>query len=383
MPSHYDRNVPRRGRTATPRQAGQPAVRSAIPQPRSPLNPQRLTTPQPQMPLPSERVRSIVETDSPLMRQAATQGKQYAHRRGLLNSSLAAGAAQNSLLAHAFPMAQADTSAALQGRSLDINRQQADDAWQQSLIDYALNRDRFISDTDLRNRQLTLTDRINTGRLDLDRSRLGLDRELGTRNLDLGFDRLGMDRELGTRRLDLESRGLDLGYDRLAQNRRQGNLSVYEGMYGALMSNPNIDKDTRSEYMLSLRKFLDEMEEGEDDLGNADIKDPDGEETTGAGTPTEGETTGAGTPTEGETAGGETAGAETTATETAGGETAGGETAAAETTATETAGGETTPSGSTQTIPPPGDHPGWNSIPTPGGVPSWDLIPYHSRYIFV
>ena len=361
MPSHYDRNVPRRGRTATPRQAGQPAVRSAIPQPRSPLNPQRLTTPQPQMPLPSERVRSIVETDSPLMRQAATQGKQYAHRRGLLNSSLAAGAAQNSLLAHAFPMAQADTSAALQGRSLDINRQQADDAWQQSLIDYALNRDRFISDTDLRNRQLTLTDRINTGRLDLDRSRLGLDRELGTRNLDLGFDRLGMDRELGTRRLDLESRGLDLGYDRLAQNRRQGNLSVYEGMYGALMSNPNIDKDTRGEYMLSLRKFLDEMEKGEDDLGNADIKDPDGEETTGAGTPTEGETAG------GETTATETAGAETTATETAGGETAGG---------------ETTPSGSTQTIPPPGDS-GWNSIPTPAGVPNWDWIPYHSRYIFV
>ena len=366
MPSRYDRNVPGRARTATPRQVGQPAVRSAIPQPRSPLNPQRLTTPQPQLPLPSERVRSIVETDSPLMRQAATQGKQYAHRRGLLNSSLAAGAAQNSLLAHAFPMAQADTSAALQGRSLDINRQQADDTWQQSLIDYALNRDRFISDTDLRNRQLTLTDRINTGRLDLDRSRLGLDRELGTRNLDLGFDRLGMDRELGTRRLDLEGRGLDLGYDRLAQDRRQGNLNVYEGMYGALMSNPNIDKHTRGEYMLSLRKFLDEMEKGEDDLGNADIKDPDGEETTGAGTPTEGET----------------AGAETTATETAGGETAGAETTATETAGGETAGGETTPSGSTQTIPPPGDS-GWNSIPTPGGVPSWDWIPYHSRYIFV
>ena len=317
MPSHYDRNVPGRARTATPRQAGRPAVRSAIPQPRSPLNPQRLTTPQPQMPLPSERVRSIVETDSPLMRQAATKGKQYAHRRGLLNSSLAAGAAQNSLLAHAFPMAQADTSAALQGRSLDINRQQADDAWQQSLIDYALNRDRFISDTDLRNRQLTLTDRINTGRLDLDRSRLGLDRELGTRNLDLGFDRLGMDRELGTRRLDLESRGLDLGYDRLAQDRRQGNYNTYAGMWGAAEQPQHRQRYPRRIHAVAPKSSWTKMEEGEDDLGNADIKDPDGEETTGAGTPTEGETA----------EGGETAGAETTATETAGGETAGGETA--------------------------------------------------------
>ena len=370
MPSHYDRNVPRRGRTATPRQVGQPAVRSAIPQPRSPLNPQRLTTPQPQMPLPSERVRSIVETDSPLMRQAATKGKQYAHRRGLLNSSLAAGAAQNSLLAHAFPMAQADTSAALQGRSLDINRQQADDAWQQSLIDYALNRDRFISDTDLRNRQLKLTDRINTGRLDLDRSRLGLDRELGTRNLDLGFDRLGMDRELGTRRLDLEGRGLDLGYDRLAQDRRQGNLNVYEGMYGALMSNPNIDKHTRGEYMLSLRKFLDEMEEGEDDLGNADIKDPDGEETTGAGTAP------GGPPQEPPP---EQPPPEQPPPEQP--PPARQQPPAQQQPAAPPPPAQQ-PAPAPATIPPPGD-PGWNSIPTPGGVPSWDLIPYHSRYIFV
>ncbi len=382
MPSHYDQNAP--GRRDTPRQAGQPAtgqpaVRSAIPQPRSPLNPQRLTTPQPQLPLPSERVRSIVETDSPLMRQAATQGKQYAHRRGLLNSSIAAGAAQNSLLAHAFPMAQADTSAALQGRSLDINRQQADDAWQQSLIDYALNRDRFISDTDLRNRQLTLTDRINTGRLDLDRERFMSDAEMAQ-------DRLGLDRELGTRRLDLEGRGLDLGYDRLAQDRRQGNLSAYASIYGAVLSNPNIDEDARGDYLLSLREdFLPKMEEGEDDLAKTDIKDPDGEAAAGA------ETAGA------ETAGAETAGVETTPEEQPTGEEEpesppGDEgqqqeppvqqqPAAPPPPAQQPAPAPAT-SGSTQTIPPPGD-PGWYSIPTPGGVPSWDWIPYHSRHIFV
>ena len=377
MPSHYDRNA---GRRNTPRQAGppatgQPVVRSAIPQPRSPLNPQRLTTPQPQMPLPSERVRSIVETDSPLMRQAATQGKQYAHRRGLLNSSLAAGAAQNSLLAHAFPMAQADTSAALQGRSLDINRQQADDAWQQSLIDYALNRDRFISDTDLRNRQLTLTDRINTGRLDLDRERfvsdadlaqdrLGLDRERFVSDADLAQDRLGLDRELGTRRLDLEGRGLDLGYDRLAQDRRQSNLSAYAGMYGALLNNPNIDKDTRGKYMLSLRKFLDEMEKGEDELGNTDIKDPDGEAAAGA------ETVPGGQPQE-------------PPPQEPPPEEPPQEPPPQEPPPEEPPAEQPPPQPpQTQGLPPPGD-PGWNSIPPPGGVPSWDWIPYHSRYIFV
>ena len=352
MPSHYDQNAP--GRRDTPRQAGQPAtgqpaVRSAIPQPRSPLNPQRLTTPQPQLPLPSERVRSIVETDSPLMRQAATQGKQYAHRRGLLNSSIAAGAAQNSLLAHAFPMAQADTSAALQGRSLDINRQQADDAWQQSLIDYALNRDRFISDTDLRNRQLTLTDRINTGRLDLDRERFMSDAEMAQ-------DRLGLDKELGTRRLDLEGRGLDLGYDRLAQDRRQGNLSAYASIYGAVLSNPNIDEDARGDYLLSLREdFLPKMEEGEDDLAKTDIKDPDGEAA---------------------------AGAETTPEEQPQ-EPPPQEPPPQEPPPPEQPPPQPPPQPpQAKGLPPPGD-PGWYSIPTPGGVPSWDSIPYHSRHIFV
>ena len=380
MPSHYDRNAPGRGRAATPRQAGQPqppatgqpAVRSAIPQPRSPLNPQRLTTPQPQLPLPSERVRSIVETDSPLMRQAATQGKQYAHRRGLLNSSIAAGAAQNSLLAHAFPMAQADTSAALQGRSLDINRQQADDAWQQSLIDYALNRDRFISDTDLRNRQLTLTDRINTGRLDLDRERFMSDAEMAQ-------DRLGLDRELGTRRLDLESRGLDLGYDRLAQDRRQASYNTYAGMWSALLNNPNIDKDTREEYMESLRNFLDEMEEGEGELDNTPTVDPDGDAAAGA------ETALGGPPQEPPP---EQPPPQEPPPEQPPPQEPPPEQPPPQPPPEQPPPQEPPPEQpppqppQTQDLPPPGN-PGWNSIPTPGGVPSWDLIPYHSRHIFV
>ena len=210
----------------------------------SPANPQRLTTPQPNLPLPSERVRSIMETDSPLMRQAATRGKQYAHQRGLLNSSLAAQASEGSLLAHAFPIAQADTSAALEGRSLGIRRQQTDDAWSSGLLDYALNRDRLTSDDEYRNRQMELTDRINTQRLNLDRERfesdavyreqqlaqerqlrqeqLGLDRELGTRRLDidreLGTRRLDIDRELGTGRLDIDR---ELGTGRLDLDRER------------------------------------------------------------------------------------------------------------------------------------------------------------------
>ena len=56
----------------------------------------------------SERTHAIIGQDSPLMRQAATSGRQYAHQRGLLNSSLAAGAAQGAVLDRSIELGKAD-----------------------------------------------------------------------------------------------------------------------------------------------------------------------------------------------------------------------------------------------------------------------------------
>lgn len=66
---------------------------------------------------------SMLNSGSPLMKRAETFGKQQANKRGLLNSSMAAGAAQGSMIDAAMPVAQQDASA-LQ----DLNKLQASSA---------------------------------------------------------------------------------------------------------------------------------------------------------------------------------------------------------------------------------------------------------------
>jgi len=51
---------------------------------------------------------SMLDSDSRLMKQAATMGKQQANQRGLLNSSMGVGAAQNAMIRNAMPAAQQD-----------------------------------------------------------------------------------------------------------------------------------------------------------------------------------------------------------------------------------------------------------------------------------
>ena len=54
------------------------------------------------------RVAGITSKNSPLMKAAKTRGLQQANKRGLLNSSMAVGAAQRSMLDAAVPIASAD-----------------------------------------------------------------------------------------------------------------------------------------------------------------------------------------------------------------------------------------------------------------------------------
>ena len=54
------------------------------------------------------QLNTIERKDSPLMQQAAYAGTETAHDRGLLNSSVAASAAQDSVIKNALPIATAD-----------------------------------------------------------------------------------------------------------------------------------------------------------------------------------------------------------------------------------------------------------------------------------
>lgn len=68
------------------------------------------------------QLSQILDSNSPLMQRARTQGLQFANQRGLLNSSLAAQAAQTAMLDAAVPLAQQDarTFAEAAGQITDI-----------------------------------------------------------------------------------------------------------------------------------------------------------------------------------------------------------------------------------------------------------------------
>lgn len=60
--------------------------------------------------LAQHQLNRILSKDSPLMQLSKTQGMQYGNSRGLLNSSIAAGASQNAMIQNAAPIATNDAN---------------------------------------------------------------------------------------------------------------------------------------------------------------------------------------------------------------------------------------------------------------------------------
>lgn len=117
-------------------------------------------------------VTRITSQNTPIMKQAATTGLKMANRRGLMNSSMAVGAAQNEVIKTALPMASqnaAQTHAKnISGQDFSQNRtiqdtelaatrdrQQADIQNQQLLQERQINRDKYLAGFD-RETQTTL-----------------------------------------------------------------------------------------------------------------------------------------------------------------------------------------------------------------------------------
>lgn len=70
------------------------------------------------------QVSSIIDQNSPLMQQARTQGLQQANARGLLDSSIAVGDAQNAVLNAATPIGTSNAAAYLQTGLTNTSNQQ-------------------------------------------------------------------------------------------------------------------------------------------------------------------------------------------------------------------------------------------------------------------
>ena len=90
------------------------------------------------------RLDQMLQSDSPLMQRAATQGRQMANQRGLLNSSMAAGAAQGAMIDRAQPFALQDSNNLMQNARQNAAAQNEMNMLQGStLADSFLNNQQF------------------------------------------------------------------------------------------------------------------------------------------------------------------------------------------------------------------------------------------------
>lgn len=70
-------------------------------------------------------LKNVIRDDSPLMQQAARIATQKANARGLVNSSMAVGAAQDAVIGQAMPIAQADAATYDRAMTNTANQQNA------------------------------------------------------------------------------------------------------------------------------------------------------------------------------------------------------------------------------------------------------------------
>lgn len=102
----------------------------------------------------SGQMDNVLKSDSLPMQRARTQGLQLANERGLFNTSMAVGAAQDSLIGAALPIAQADATA-----YLGVNRYNVDTA-----NTFATTNAKAQTDANSFNaQQLNATDQFNAG----------------------------------------------------------------------------------------------------------------------------------------------------------------------------------------------------------------------------
>ena len=174
--------------------------------------------------LPSQRAAQIASAESPLNRQAETRAMQYAQGRGLLNSSIAAGAAQEAILDRAIPLAQADTSTQLEQQRMQLDQEER-------VFRRGLDQQRLQKDEAYRRDALAQQRALDSARISLDRGRLNLDSSIsrGRLAIDRGMAAAQAAKMLADTKLARDQYTSDKAYkEALAKNEAERNRLLGE-----------------------------------------------------------------------------------------------------------------------------------------------------------
>jgi hypothetical protein len=114
----------------------------------------------------TERVNAILSSGGPLMERAKTDGLRAANARGLLNSSMAVGAAQDAVYKVAVPMASQEASESFQANqgALDRGQQSQMTDWQLSAQE-RMTADELFSREKLSGNEIASRERVSAAEL--------------------------------------------------------------------------------------------------------------------------------------------------------------------------------------------------------------------------
>jgi len=205
------------------------------------------------------RLDQMLESDSALMQRAQTQGLQQANQRGLLNSSMAVGAAQGAMIDRAQPFALQDSNNLMQNA-----RQNADAMNQQNMLQSSTLADSFLSNQQTRE-QGALQQQDYDIRSGLQEQQAGLqaqrDAQLFQNDLDSTAQKYGLESDI------IEQEGQQ------AMERLYGtSLANAWGVMGNnvtdivaqtlieindIQTNPNIDADDKTQLIADLQEARD------------------------------------------------------------------------------------------------------------------------------
>ena len=159
------------------------------------------------------RLDQMLQSGSPLMERAATQGQQMANSRGLLNSSMAAGAAQGAMIDRAQPFALQDSNNLMQNE-----RQDAAALNERNMLQSSTLADSFINNQQFQ-QQGALQEQDYDVRSSLQEQQAGLQAQ--------------RDNQLFEQDLELTAQEYGLRSDELAQEGQQ----AMERLYGTSLAN--------------------------------------------------------------------------------------------------------------------------------------------------
>jgi hypothetical protein len=207
----------------------------------------------------ADKVTEITSADSPLMRAAKTEGLKVANRRGMLNSSLAAGTTQRAMLDAALPIASQDAATAANknaaARAFEYSMAAQDDsqafAGTQADLDRKLSQAMQTQSIDAAKEQQIRAIASQEGIAAADRA---LTREMQSSAQAFEASQAALTRDMQEKlaQWDLNSADRNAAATMVTQME-----SLYQQRVSDINANTNLDADTRTKMLTSAKNLRD------------------------------------------------------------------------------------------------------------------------------